>query len=141
MERGTDFDATAADYLEYVDGDNGEGNVPIKTETRIVGEVTVREFPSRSWSPQYIRVLEGQPQQIAGSLPQRTRLVIRPFGTDIVYLSATKESCVPDSGNAMWADSDHPVEMFHTAAVWAVADTGAPVDISIFSEFRDGGTG
>lgn len=138
MER-PDFEVSAEEYAELLDGENAAASAKIQTQTEIVGDVTVREFRARSWFGGQARV-DVTPQQIAGHLPQRTRLTVYNVGTEAAYLAASRESCTYSSA-ALLPVGGLPMVFEHTASVYAIGgDTAAGSTVlSILAEFRDGG--
>lgn len=138
MPERSDFDVSKADYQELQADEHAALSRP--TPVQVVGPVeAVRALPPRSWSGQPWFIDSTGPQMIAGHLVQRSRLVIRNNGVNDVYLASTRESCV--TGSAMRIQSGaQPVEMFHTAEVWAVCKTTESAELSVFAEFRDGGS-
>lgn len=138
METGTDHDNSREDYREYVHGDNYEAAKPVQTE--IVGDVTVRQFPARSWSATRFTIDNTNPQQIAGALPQRKKLHIINTGANPVFVAPSREQCTVSNG-LLLANNGVPLVMTHTAEVWAFCDVALPTDLSVYAEFGDGGTG
>lgn len=135
METGTDFEAREADYHEYVHGDNAEAAKPVQTE--IVGDVTVREFPARSWSGSQIP-LDTTVQQVASTMPQRTRLIIQNTGANPAFLSSERGSCTVSSALPLGAGMS--IEFRHTGSVYATSDAALPTSLSLMGEYRDGGS-
>jgi hypothetical protein len=137
VELGTDFEVSAEDYAEYVAGENAEAAKPIQAE--IVGPVTVREFPARSWSAQQLAVIgAAAPQQLASRIPQRTRLLIENTGANSVWVSSTREACSITNGFEIRSGFP-PFEMNHSGEVYVVAAPALDGALSIYAEFRDGG--
>jgi hypothetical protein len=133
-----DYDVSKADFENLQADEHLAVSKP--TPVQVVGPVqAVRELPPRSWSGQVWSIDSTQAQMIAGHLPQRSRLSISNNGTNDVYLAATKESCVV--GLAMRIQPGAlPVEMFHTAEVWAICKATETAELAVFAEFRDGGS-
>jgi hypothetical protein len=142
MPETTDYDVSEQDFLNLQADEHQALTKP--TPVQIVGPLqTVREQPPRSWSGSPWAIDATQPQIIAGHLPQRSRLVIANNGANDVYLAATRESCVV--GAAMRVQPStvpgaRPVEMFHTAEVWAICKATETAELAVFAEFRDGGS-
>lgn len=135
MER-PDYDVDEAEYAEYVDGENAEAAKPTMVE--VVGPLTVREFPARSWTPSQWGVDGTGPQQIAGHLPQRTVLVVKNTSPDkTAYLAPEKETCTTGSGFPLAAGAS--MTFHHTASVYAVCAAGESAILATYAEFRDGG--
>lgn len=137
MPEQTGFDVSPEDYERYVEGENAERAKPIQAE--IVGDVTVRDFPARSWSAMQLAVLgAAAPLQLASRIPQRTRLVVENTGPNSVWVSPTREACTIRSGFELRAGYP-PFEMNHSGEVFVVADTALDGAVSVYAEFRDGG--
>jgi hypothetical protein len=133
MPERTEYDVSAEDHRQYVDGENEAVASPVAVE--IAGPVTVREFPAKSWAPTRYAV-DVTVQQIASAVPQRTRLAVNNHGDNPVYLAQTRESCTIGSGFVL-PPSGLPFEMFHSGPVFAVAESALETEISVYAEFRD----
>lgn len=139
VETGTDFDVTRDDYLEYVDGDNADVADPV-IKVKVVDEVTVREFPARSWSPAQVTVDGTAVWGLAGRVPQRTTLtLVNLDAANSVYLAPTRETCVAGSFSTHELKAGAQLVMQHTGEVWATCAAGQTAKVSAVGEFRDGG--
>lgn len=139
MPERTDFEVSAQDHREYIEGQN-EATAKTVVQTMIVGEVTVKQYPARSWSvTKFLGLDNSQVVSIASAIPQRKRLVITNHGANPVYLAPAKENCSVSYGYLL-AGGAAPLTMEHSDAVWAICEAAKPTDLSIYAEFRDGGS-
>ena len=95
MPERPDFDVSEQDYAELQADEHQALDKPVQVQ--LVGPVaTVRELPARDWFGGQAAI-DQTVQQVAGHLPQRSKLTIRNNGTEIVYLGAAREQVTPSS--------------------------------------------
>lgn len=139
--------AVSVEYDELLDLDVDPGNPLLDRPVlvTVAERLPVETRIPASWVGTANRFAPGEPVQLAGDHPTRTRFRVTSFDTNNAYfvISHSAETCTPTSGIG---GSTTTYEVFARGAVWACAfhfdpenpEADAWVQIDSISEFLDG---